>query len=74
MGNFQYNNDETSFIFWKTREGLLCKDFTGTPVNTSVKGDKIYVLDNGNIVQSGTHKELEREEGHYMEFLKNQLI
>jgi ATP-binding cassette subfamily C protein len=36
--------------------------------------DKIYVLDNGNIVQSGTHKELEREEGHYMEFLKNQLI
>ncbi len=36
--------------------------------------DKIYVLDNGQIVQSGTHKELEREEGHYMEFIKNQLL
>jgi ATP-binding cassette subfamily C protein len=42
---------------------------------STVKGaDMIYVLDNGSIVQSGTHEELELEEGHYMEFIKKQLI
>lgn len=41
-----------SFIFWKTREGLLCKDFTGEPVNTSIKGDKIYVLDGQQRIKS----------------------
>jgi ATP-binding cassette subfamily C protein len=34
----------------------------------------IYVLDEGKVVQAGTHKELEAEEGHYMEFVKKQLI
>ncbi len=42
---------------------------------STVKGaDTIYVLDGGKIVQAGSHKELELEEGHYMEFVKNQLI
>ena len=36
--------------------------------------DKIYVLESGKIVQSGTHQELEQEEGHYGDFLKNQLL
>ena len=36
--------------------------------------DKIYVLDDGKIVQSGSHKELEKENGLYMDFVKNQLI
>lgn len=36
--------------------------------------DKIYVLDEGEIVQKGNHNELEKEEGHYLEFIKNQLI
>ncbi len=36
--------------------------------------DMIYVLDDGKIVQRGTHNELEFEEGHYMEFIKRQLI
>ncbi|MBU1657583.1 ABC transporter ATP-binding protein/permease [bacterium] len=36
--------------------------------------DIIYVLEDGKIVQKGTHKELEDEVGHYMEFVKNQLI
>lgn len=34
----------------------------------------IYVLDAGAIVQSGTHDELEDEEGHYSEFIKRQLV
>ena len=34
----------------------------------------IYVMDNGILVQSGTHKELEEKEGHYLEFIKQQLI
>ena len=43
-------------------------------LSTVKNADKIYVLDAGKIVQSGTHEELQREEGHYMEFLKNQLM
>ena len=43
-------------------------------LSTVKNADKIYVLDNGEIVQKGTHKELEEEEGHYLEFVKNQLI
>ncbi len=36
--------------------------------------DKIYVLDDGRIVQSGNHEELEKEDGHYVDFVKNQLV
>ncbi|WP_455757153.1 ABC transporter ATP-binding protein [Sulfurimonas sp.] len=43
-------------------------------LSTVKNADIIYVLDEGEIVQRGTHKELEFEEGHYMEFVKNQLI
>lgn len=43
-------------------------------LSTVKNADMIYVLDEGKIVQHGTHKELEYEEGHYMEFIKNQLI
>ncbi|WP_345991858.1 ABC transporter ATP-binding protein [Sulfurimonas sp. HSL-1716] len=43
-------------------------------LSTVKNADMIYVLDSGKIVQSGTHKELEEQEGHYMEFIKNQLI
>lgn len=43
-------------------------------LSTVKNADTIYVLDSGEIVQKGTHKELEFEEGHYMEFLKKQLI
>jgi ATP-binding cassette subfamily C protein len=43
-------------------------------LSTVKNANKIYVLDNGKLVQSGTHQELDKEEGHYKEFIKNQLI
>ena len=43
-------------------------------LSTVKNADSIYVLENGTIVQSGTHEELEEEEGHYNEFVKNQLL
>lgn len=43
-------------------------------LSTVKNADTIYVLENGTIVQSGTHEELEDEEGHYSEFVKRQLI
>jgi len=43
-------------------------------LSTVKNADVIYVLDSGKIVQQGTHEELEDEEGHYMEFVKRQLL
>jgi len=43
-------------------------------LSTVKNADIIYVLDEGRVVQRGTHEELEDEEGHYMEFIKNQLL
>lgn len=43
-------------------------------LSTVKNADTIYVLDNGTIVQRGSHVELEDEEGHYLEFIKNQLL
>ena len=43
-------------------------------LSTVKNSDMIYVLDNGKIVQAGTHKQLKEEEGHYIEFIKNQLL
>jgi len=43
-------------------------------LSTVKNADTIYVLDEGKIVQHGTHEELEEEEGHYNEFVKRQLI
>ncbi len=43
-------------------------------LSTVKNADTIYVLDDGKIVQRGTHEELDMQEGHYNEFVKNQLI
>lgn len=43
-------------------------------LSTVKNADTIHVLEDGHIVQSGTHEELEEEEGHYNEFVKNQLL
>lgn len=43
-------------------------------LSTVKNADMIYVLNEGEIVQRGSHDELAQEEGHYMEFLKNQLL
>lgn len=43
-------------------------------LSTVKNADVIYVLESGTIVQKGTHEELELQEGHYNEFIKNQLL
>ena len=43
-------------------------------LSTVKNADMIYVIDDGNLVQSGNHKRLEEQEGHYLEFIKKQLI
>jgi len=43
-------------------------------LSTVKNADTIYVLDDGSIVQKGTPQKLEEEEGHYLEFVKKQLI
>lgn len=43
-------------------------------LSTVKNADMIYVIDDGKVVQSGNHKELEEKEGHYLEFIKKQLI
>jgi ATP-binding cassette subfamily C protein len=43
-------------------------------LSTVKNADMIYVLNEGEIVQRGTHTQLEEEEGHYSEFIKEQLI
>ena len=43
-------------------------------LSTVKNADMIYVIEDGKLVQSGNHKELEEQEGHYLEFVKKQLI
>ena len=43
-------------------------------LSTVKNAQMIYVLEDGKLVQSGNHKELEEQEGHYLEFVKNQII
>jgi ATP-binding cassette, subfamily C, bacterial len=43
-------------------------------LSTVKNADIIYVLEEGKIVEEGTHEELEIEDGHYNQFIKNQLI
>ena len=43
-------------------------------LSTVKNADTIYVLEDGKIVQRGTHAELDDEEGHYREFVKRQLL
>lgn len=43
-------------------------------LSTVKNASKIFVLDDGHLVQSGTHSELELKAGHYSEFVKHQLV
>jgi len=43
-------------------------------LSTVKNAETIYLLDEGRIVQSGSHKELEEQEGHYNDFVKHQLL
>ena len=42
-------------------------------LSTVKNASKIFVLEDGELVQSGTHNQLEEQEGHYMDFVKHQL-
>ena len=42
-------------------------------LSTVKNADKIIVLDNGEIVEEGTHTELTLKKGKYYELVKNQL-
>jgi len=43
-------------------------------LSTVKNADMIYVLNEGEIVQRGKHKELEEQEGHYSRFIREQLL
>ncbi len=43
-------------------------------LSTIKNADMVYVLDKGKVIQSGNHNDLELEEGHYLNFIKKQLI
>ncbi len=43
-------------------------------LSTVKNATRVYVLEAGEIVQEGTHEELDEIEGHYQDFIKNQLI
>jgi ATP-binding cassette subfamily C protein len=43
-------------------------------LSTVKNADMIYVLNEGEIVQRGTHEALEEQEGHYQKFIKEQLL
>lgn len=43
-------------------------------LSTIMKSDLIYVLDNGKIVERGTHVELITKEGHYYRLYRNSLV
>ena len=43
-------------------------------LSTVKNANEIFVLDEGHLVQNGTHEELELKDGHYQDFLKNQLV
>ncbi len=43
-------------------------------LSTVKNAHNIFVLEDGKIVESGTHQELEFNDGHYNKFVKNQLI
>lgn len=42
-------------------------------LSTIQDADKIYVISRGKIVESGTHEELQRLEGHYYRLIQKQL-
>jgi len=43
-------------------------------LSTIINADKIYVLDNGSVVQSGTYNELINEDGPFKELANRQII
>ena len=55
--------------FFKNRTVIIVAHRLSTVKNA----DKIIVLDNGELVEEGTHNELTIKKGKYYELVKNQL-
>ena len=55
--------------FFKNRTVIVIAHRLSTVKNT----DTIIVLDNGNVIEQGTHEELTLKKGSYFELVKNQL-
>jgi ATP-binding cassette subfamily C protein len=77
-------DESTSALDVHTEHKLFCalkeflKDKTVITIahrlSTVQNAHMIYVLEDGKIVQEGTHKQLEFQDGHYNDFIKDQLI
>ena len=64
--------------FWKNarygREIILrCVSARSAPTSSAKNSDKIIVLEDGQIMQQGTHNELVNSEGYYKELYAKQL-
>lgn len=62
---------------WFDRFRLLAQNRTGLIIThrftIAMRADVIYVLDNGRLIETGTHRELVQADGFYAESWKNQL-
>lgn len=56
--------------FFKGRTGIIIAH----RLSTVMDADKILVMDQGNIVEEGNHKELIDQKGYYYNLIKQQLV
>jgi NHLM bacteriocin system ABC transporter ATP-binding protein len=67
-------DNQTQAIVSKSLQNLnATKIVIAHRLSTVIKADRIFVMDKGRIVQSGTYSELMREEGVFTELAKRQL-
>ena len=68
-------DNHTQAIVSRSLEGLkTTRIVVAHRLSTVLHADRIYVLDGGSIVQSGTYEELVRQQGLFAELVKRQLV